>query len=94
MNGAWRHEDEMKRATLIVATILAIASTSRAAEQERGVFTLYRLSTVVQNARIHIATFDAEQKIPEATSQYNLENCQIAASLFREQEGVKIVYWC
>ena len=85
---------EVKHASLIVTATLALASTSQAAEQESGVYSLYRSSTVIQDARIHIATFDAGQKTPEATSQYNLENCQIAASLFREQEGVKVVYWC
>jgi len=74
--------------------MLALTSASWAAEQERGVYTLYRSSTVVQDARIHIATFDAGQKTPEATSRYNLENCQVAASLFCEQAGVKVVYWC
>ncbi len=37
-------------------------------------YTLYRGSPAIENARIHIATFDANESEP-----YNMENCQIAA---------------
>ena len=56
---------------------------------EDQVFTLYRNSVTDQNARIHVATFDANEK-----DTYNKENCGIAQVLFQKQPGVKINYWC
>ena len=58
---------------------------------EEKVVTLYELY-LGDNARIHVATFDAYEGLPE----YNAEMCQIAAGLFKGQEGVspKIRYWC
>jgi hypothetical protein len=52
-------------------------------------YTLYRGSPTLENARIHIATFDANEK-----ESYNMENCQIAAELFQKQQGVTVKYWC
>jgi hypothetical protein len=52
-------------------------------------YTLYRGSPVIENARIHIASFDAKEK-----ESYNMENCQIAAELFQKQPGVTVKYWC
>ncbi|CAM3534802.1 hypothetical protein THPR109532_14530 [Thalassospira profundimaris] len=40
--------------------------------------------------RIHMATFDAA----ENSATYNQENCQIAADLFSQQDGVTVRYWC
>ena len=52
------------------------------------VMTLYR-NSVTGPLRIHVATFDVDGGI-----QYNSENCQIAAELFRLQPGVAVFYWC
>jgi hypothetical protein len=52
-------------------------------------YTLYRGSPVIENARIHVATFNANEK-----EGYNMENCQIAADLFQKQQGVTVKYWC
>jgi hypothetical protein len=52
-------------------------------------YTLYRGSPVIENARIHVATFDANEK-----EVYNIENCQTAAELFKKQQGVTVKYWC
>jgi len=52
------------------------------------VYTLYRASPVGV-MRIHMATFDAKE-----TGTYNLDNCQIAARLFKSQPGVTVDYWC
>ena len=56
---------------------------------EGRVYTLYRSSAMNENARIHVATFDAD-----AEEQYNKENCDTARSLFQSQDGVKVKYWC
>lgn len=55
------------------------------------VYTLYRNSPMDKSMRIHIATFDASQKGAEA---YNMENCEIAKTLFERQQGVTVKYWC
>jgi len=56
-----------------------------------NVYVLYRSSPVDDQSlqRIHVATFDADG--PEA---YNLDNCEIAAELFKAQPGVVVKYWC
>ena len=52
-------------------------------------YTLYRTQVRNENARTHVATFDA--KDGEA---YNMGNCQIAQELFQKQPGVTVKYWC
>ena len=52
-------------------------------------YTLYRTQVRNENARTHVATFDA--KDGEA---YNMGNCQIAQELFQKQPEVSIKYWC
>ena len=54
-----------------------------------NVVTLYRGSVVSGVSRVHVATFDAYESYG-----YNWENCNIAADLFKAQEGVKVKYWC
>ena len=59
--------------------------------------TLYRNSLVQDDARIHVATFDSTDKTPNGTSlDYNVDNCELAAELFKSQPGVnpKMRYWC
>jgi hypothetical protein len=53
------------------------------------VYTLYRSSVVVDDMRVHVATFDS--KDGEA---YNHENCQLAQDLFQRQDGVQTKFWC
>ena len=56
-------------------------------------YTLYRTSPVpIDNPslqRIHVATFDGY-----SDEAYNRENCQLAAKLFQNQQGVTVKYWC
>jgi hypothetical protein len=52
-------------------------------------YTLYRTQVRNENARTHVATFDA--KDGEA---YNMGNCQIAQELFQKQPGVTVKYLC
>lgn len=52
-------------------------------------YTLYRSSVSDENARVHVATFDAVEG-----NDYNSGNCDIAKDLFASQEEVKVTYWC
>lgn len=52
-------------------------------------FVLYRNSVMDQNARIHVATFNAADGEP-----YNKGNCDQAQELFQAQPGVKTKFWC
>jgi hypothetical protein len=52
-------------------------------------FTLYRNSVTDANMRLHVATFDAEEK-----EEYNRGNCDVAQQLFQSQPGVKTKFWC
>jgi hypothetical protein len=58
---------------------------------QSGTYTLYRNSVTANGAsmRLHVATFDASDG-----SEYNRGNCEIAKSLFQNQDGVKTKYWC
>ena len=53
-------------------------------------YTLYRNSRDYPQMRIHVGSFDAAYQ----DSDYNRENCNIAADLFQAQRGVKVKYWC
>lgn len=62
---------------------------------EVDVAVLYRSSVVTENARYHIATFDADEKAYGGSKfDYNWENCLTAAKLFQAQPFVQVVYWC
>jgi hypothetical protein len=52
-------------------------------------FTLYRNSADDRAMRIHVATFDSTDG-----EKYNAENCDLAASLFGGQAGIKVRFWC
>lgn len=52
-------------------------------------YTLYRTSVFSQNARMHVASFDADED-----GKYNDENCQQAQQLFQAQAGVSVRFWC
>lgn len=84
----------MNRSLGLFALLAATSGLSACAGD--GVFTLYRsgvstpeVGISMENARIHIATFDADE-----SEGYNRENCEIASKLFQAQPGVKVRYWC
>ncbi len=58
-------------------------------DTERTVYRLYRSSMVLKDARLHVASFDAE-----TGGTYNRENCETARDLFVRQPGVMVRYWC
>lgn len=72
-----------------VAISTAPLALSAAAATDDEVFTLYRNSAFDATMRIHVATFDTDDG-----RDYNAQNCQIAADLFGEQDGVVVRYWC
>lgn len=43
----------------------------------------------MKGARLHVATFDTSEG-----KSYNSENCEVAATLFSKQPGVKTIFWC
>ena len=53
-------------------------------------YTLYRNSVSDNNMRIHVTTFDAADN----GKTYNEENCKITRDLFKNQDGVKTMFWC
>ena len=52
-------------------------------------YTLYRSSVTDPTMRVHIATFDTDNK-----AAYNQANCDLARDLFQKQDGVKVKFWC
>ena len=74
----------IKQSLLVFALFNLCACTSGGSS-----FTLSRNSVTDSNMRVHVATFDA---VDGAT--YNSENCNIAAELFRNQQGTTVRYWC
>lgn len=49
-------------------------------------------SSEYSRMRIHVATFDADEG--DSSQKYNKENCISSASLFQNQPGVIVKYWC
>ena len=82
--------------TLLLLPIIGLPSVAAASASDSDIATLYRSSTVIENARIHVATFDANERtwVENNRFAYNWENCQIAAELFQKQPGVSVRYWC
>ena len=79
----------MRRVQVIAALALVLLSGGSGGASDDRTFTLYRNSVTDPDMRIHVATFDANEK-----EQYNRENCEIAAKLFTDQAGVKAKFWC
>lgn len=76
----------MKKKQLVVMFVLVFLVGCK----DSNVFSLYRSSPLDPSMRIHLATFDADESSPN----YNQENCEIAAGLFAQQQGVSVRYWC
>ena len=77
--------------TLCVVMMLALAQSAcdRASLGDDNVCTLYRSSVSDPAARLHVATFDADEN-----DAYNRENCEVARSLFQEEASAAVRYWC
>jgi hypothetical protein len=78
----------------ILLIVLALApkdaqSRDIAFPSDATIYTLYRNSVVMENARFHVATFNSTE-----SERYNNENCLTARDLFQQQPGVKITFWC
>jgi hypothetical protein len=71
----------------VVLCFLIVAGCSGAADGDT--YTLYRNSAVLENGRLHVASFDAADG-----DRYNSENCKQALELFQAQPGVKVKFWC
>ena len=80
---------------LTLAVLLGSADTvSAQTTNDSEIATLYRSSLIIDNARLHIATFNAAETSGGGGFAYNWENCQLAAKLFENQRGVKTKFWC
>ncbi len=64
----------IKKSYCLVTALVFLSACSKGEP-----YTLYRGSPVIENARIHVASFNANEK-----EGYNMENCQIAAELFQK----------
>lgn len=76
-------------ASLRMAPALAAALSIAGCDGDRDVWTLYRNSPIDLSARVHWATFDADEP-----RDYNLRNCQMAADLLNKQAPRGIRWWC
>lgn len=72
----------MKLSLIALLVLLTACSDSMS-------YTLYRSSLIIQNARIHVATFDSADG-----ESVNQENCFLAAKLFQQQDAVQTKFWC
>jgi len=70
----------------VLTSLLVILFLSACSD---NTYTLYRTQVRNENARTHVATFDAKED-----ESYNKGNCQIAQELFQKQPEVIIKYWC
>ena len=72
-----------------VAALAFLTGCGAGGSADDRTFTLYRNSVSDPNMRIHVASFDANEK-----EEYNRENCDVAQKLFLAQPGVKTKFWC
>ena len=81
-----------KRISVFIVAVISMFGCSgdfpRRVPDDR-VYTLYRNSVIDPAARIHIATFDADE-----AEHYNQENCDVARGLFASQAGVTTQFHC
>ena len=77
----------VKTTVLPILILLLILGTKVSANDM--VSTLYRTSLIIENARMHVATFNAD-----AGGKYNWDNCLTSAELFQSQPDVKTLFWC
>jgi hypothetical protein len=76
-------------ATLLPFTVISGCARPDTFTLRPDTFTLYRSSVLLENARVHVASFDAADG-----EKYNNENCQQAQELYQGQPGVKVRFWC
>lgn len=89
----------IKTGLVLSTTGLMTFALDNANASERRVVTLYSSSSVIENYRAHIATFDADQPFG-----YNWGNCKIAADMWNQSirendprtpiSGIRVDYWC
>ena len=87
----------MTHGKVTIATIAALLlGASTLSAETKDTYTLYRSSATGAEARIHVATFDADEAVRNARKEgtYNQLNCSIAADLFASLPGVEVKYWC
>ena len=75
--------------TIILPMIILLLILGTKVSANDMATTLYRTSLIIENARMHLATFNADQG-----EEYNWGNCLIAAKLFQSQPDVKTYFWC
>ncbi len=75
-------------AFFLVYSAQAISEPELRASEDK-VYTLYRSNPYLETMRVHVATFDADEK-----PSFNQENCETARALFQSQPDVKVRYWC
>ena len=75
--------------TIILPMIILLLILGTKVSANDMATTLYRTSLIIENARMHVATFNAD-----AGEGYNWDNCLIAAKLFQSQPDVKTYFWC
>lgn len=73
----------------LLAISISIALLVGCSLIDDSTFTLYRSSVTDPLMRVHIATFDTDNK-----AAYNQGNCDLARDLFQKQDGVKVKFWC
>ena len=87
----------MRRTLFITASFLVGLFAYYFFDSSDTTFTLYRNSIMDENMRLHIATFDTANTSTwggQSKDAYNKGNCDLAASLFQQQPGVKTKFWC
>jgi len=79
----------MSQRTILAAALILVGGCGAGGSTDDRTFTLYRNSVTDPNMRVHVASFDANEK-----EEYNRENCEVAQQLFRAQPAVKTKFWC
>lgn len=74
--------------SLFLLTIFPVYTSNAQSLEDRS-YTLIRNSVLSPQARIHFATFDADERV-----DFNKTNCEQTAQLILSLPNIKAKYWC
>jgi hypothetical protein len=80
----------MRTTFAFVLLMLSVACS----QNDGDIWTLYRDSEIAPNARIHVATFDADEEAALSGPSYNQASCNETAQLYASNDSASKNWWC
>ena len=81
----------IKKSWAALAAAFFLSACDGKGPSDTDIYSLYRNSPEFPGMRVHVATFDADDK---SGSGLNRVNCQTAAEVLAKRPGVIVQFWC